>query len=263
MIEKLVSDYDKQKKELEFFDSNLWWDPACTACFEKYSDFDAFYESLNILGIKKAVLTLAECFKYSEITGNVRLKEILSKYSELYGAMFLTTDYLITGENVARAIDEMVEARVRLVRMFPRTLRHSLKKSAAGDIFRHLNNRRIPLMLWHAETSWDAIESLCADFPDMPVIVEGNDVKLLYHNRFYVPLYKKYPNFYLETHNVIVHKELDTIAGLDPSKLIFGTYHLYNNPDTAMAPIIMAELGDSVKKQIAHGNLERLFDGIR
>ena len=263
MIEKLVSDYANQKKELEFFDANLWWDPACTACFEKYADFAALYESLNGLGIKKAVLTLAECLKYSEITGNIRLKEMLGKYNGLYGAMVLTTDHLITGENVAKAIDEMVEARVSIVRMFPRSLRHSLKKSAAGDIFRHLNSRHIPLMLWHNETSWDTIESICADFPDMPVIVEGNDVKLLYHNRFYIPLYKKYPNFYLETHNVIVYKELDIIAGIDPSKLIFGTYHQYNNPNAAMAPIILAELGDTVKKQIAHGNLERLIDGIR
>ena len=263
MFESIVSDYNKQKKELDFFDVNLWWDPTFYTCFEMWSNFDEFYRSLKVSGISRAVLSLGESVRYTELSGNEHLKGFLQKYDGLYGAMVLTSDYLFTGEDVTKTIDEMVESGVRIIRMFPRTNRHPFKKSAIGDIFAHLNRRRIPLMLWHAEVSWDTIESLCADFPDMPVIIEGNDVKLLYHNRFYVPLYKKYPNFYLETHNLIIFKELDILAGIDPSKLLFGSYHQYNNPNAAMASVILAELDDQTKRQIAHGNLEALIDGIR
>ena len=261
-IDELVCGYREQKESLRFFDANLWWDPSLNACFEPMPDFSDFYNLLAGAGIQKAVLTLAESVKYNEITGNARLKEILAKYKNLYGAMTLTADAFFTGKDITKTVDEMVEARAVIVRMFPRTHRFPFNKGTLGELFRHLNKRRIPLMVWHAEVSWDAVTSLLDEFPEMPVIVEGNDVKLLYHNRYYLPLYKKYRNFYLETHNVIIYKEMDFLADIDPHRLIFGSYYHYNSPDTAMAPIILADWDTGVKQCAAHGNLERIIDDI-
>lgn len=262
-VNGLADAYRGEKEGLGFFDINLWWDPSIKACLEPQPDFGAFYGTLGGKSIKKGVLTLGECIKYDECTGNARLKGILDGHRDLYGAMVLTADALFTGGDIAKYVDEMVEARAVIVRMFPRTHRHPFDKNTLFSLFSHLNRRRIPLMLWHAEVSWDTVASLLAEFPDMPLIVEGNDVKLLYHNRHYIPLYQKYPNFYLETHNLIVYKELDFLAKTDPGRLVFGSYYHYNAPDAAMAPIVLADWDSDVKRQVAHGNLERLIDGIR
>ena len=255
--------YNEKKEVLGFFDVNLWWDPSLKVCLKPQSDFETFYRSLDSLSIGKGVLTPAECLKYDENTGNIRLKEILTGHKNLYGAMVLTADTFFLGRDVTKIVDEMVEARAVIVRMFPRTHRFPFDKNALYGLFEHLNRRRIPLMLWHAEVSWGAVESLLSEFPDMPVIIEGNDVKLLYHNRYYIPLYQKYKNLYLETHNLIIYKELDFLVKTDPNRLIFGSYYHYNAPDTAMAPIILADWDIEIKHQVAHGNLERLISEIR
>jgi predicted TIM-barrel fold metal-dependent hydrolase len=170
---------------------------------------------------------------------------------------------LTDGADVGGYIGRMVEQKTVIARVFPRTNRHSMKSWVMGDIFRVLSERRIPLMIWHAETSWDTIDALCAEYPKLPVIVEGNDVKLLYHNRYYIPLFKKHQNLYLETHNVILHNEVDYFAKLDAKRLLFGSYHLYNTPDAAMSQIVMGDMSAESKQLIAHGNLERLISDIR
>ena len=261
-VSEFSEEYSETKEALGFFDANLWWDPSLKACLRPQPDFDAFYKSLGALSVKKGILSLAECLKYDENTGNKRLKKIMAGCKNLYGAMTLTADAFFLGRDITKTVDEMVEARAVIVRMFPRTHRYSFDKNALCELFSHLNRRRIPLMLWHAEVSWGVVESLFAEFPDMPVIIEGNDVKLLYHNRYYIPLYQKYKNMYLETHNLIIYKELDFLVKADPDRLIFGSFYHYNAPDTAMAPIILADWDLEVKKQIAHGNLERLISGI-
>lgn len=262
-IAQKVNDFYQAKSELDFFDLNLWWDPVHNQGFKKFADFGDLYDSLTQYPIRKAVLTHAECNKYDPKTGNAALARLIAGRDNLYGAMVLTADHLISGEDVKKYIDSLVDARLVIARLFPKLHNHPMKKNALGDVFQHLNDRRIPLVLWHAQTTWDTIESLCTDYPDLPVIVEGNDVKLLYHNRFYVPLFKKLSNFYLETHNVILFKELDVLAGIHPDKLIFGSYYQYNNPDTAMASIVFGNMDKPVKQLIAHGNLDRLIQAVR
>ena len=262
-VNAMTEKYNQDKISLDFFDVNCWWDPAHFSAFQRYGSFEEYYASFKKRGIKKAVLTTAESLVYGEASGNETMLSLISGHDDLYGAMVLTPDLMINGVDVGAYIGRMVEQKAVIARVFPRTNRHSIKTWVMGDIFKVLSERRIPLMIWHAETSWDTIDALCAEYPDLPVIVEGNDVKLLYHNRHYIPLFKKHKNLYLETHNVILHNEVDYFAKLDAERLLFGTYHLYNTPDAAMSQIVMGDFGADQKQLIAHGNLERLISGIR
>jgi predicted TIM-barrel fold metal-dependent hydrolase len=157
----------------------------------------------------------------------------------------------------------MVSNKTVIVRVFPKTNKHSMNSAVMGEILSILSDRRIPLMIWHNEISWDTLDAICKQYPNLPVILEGNDVKLLYHNRQYIPLYKKHKNLYLETHNVILFNELDFFANIDAQRLIYGSYYLYNTPDSAMSQIIMGEFTDEQKQLVAHGNLERLISSIK
>jgi len=263
-VNEISEQYNRDKTSLNFFDVNCWWDPAHFAAFQRYGSFDEFYVSFKKRGVQKAVLTAAESLNYSAETGNETMLTLISGHDDLYGAMVLTPDLVIDGADVNAYLNRMVEQKTVIARMFPRTNRHTMKSWVMGDIFKVLSDRRIPLMIWHAETTWDTIDALCTEYPEIPVIVEGNDVKLLYHNRYYIPLFKKHKNMYLEMHNVILHNEVDYFANkLDAERLLFGTYHLYNTPDAAMSQIVMGDFGADQKELIAHGNLERLISGIR
>jgi len=161
-------------------------------------------------------------------------------------------------------IDAKIDERFVIARMFPKTLKHSMKPWQVGDMLTHLEARRLPLMLWHNEVSWDLVEGLCQGYPELPIIVEGNDVKLLYHNRNYLALLKHCPNLYLETHNLVLYAEIDHLAGqIAPDRLLFGTYFPYNTPHPALFSILRARVPEAVKDQLAAGNLERLLAQIR
>ena len=48
--------------------------------------------------------------------------------------------------------------------------------------------------LWHHETDWNQIASLCFDYPQLPIIIEGTGRKILYDNRMFYQLMEQCDN---------------------------------------------------------------------
>jgi predicted TIM-barrel fold metal-dependent hydrolase len=79
-----------------------------------------------------------------------------------------------------------------------------------------------------------------------------------------VPLLERYENIYLETHNVVLHGELDFIANMIGShKLIFGTYFPYNTPNATMFAVTQGRIREQDRHNIARSNIEKLISKIR
>ena len=259
-----VEDYQQGLDSRRFFDLNMWCDLSPHNAFYLPETFDQIVRDLWRCGIDRAVVTSAACVEYDPLDGNEGTADLIRERPDLFGAMVLVPDISFDGGSARAYIDEKTEQRFVIARLFPKRLHHSMKKWQIGEILAHLEQRRLPLMVWHNEVSWDLVQSICQDYPELPVIVEGNDVKLLYHNRSYLALLKSCPNLYMETHNLVLHSEIDYLAGqVAPDRLLFGTYFPYNTPHASLLPIIRARLPESVKDKVAAGNLERLLGQIR
>lgn len=263
LLESRVEEYKKDKEKYNFFDINCWWDISNNTTFHMIDSFGQLRKELKYHYICKAVITNAECLKYDTFTGNESTKVLIEDSEDLFGCMVLAPEMIYSGVGIKKYIDEKVEQRFVAARMFPKMNHHSMKKWAVGEILEYLEYKKVPLILWHNEVSWDFVESLCREYKDLPVIIEGNDVKLLYHNRNYIPLLKKYKNFHIETHNVIIYSEIDYLTSkISDDNLIFGTYFPYNTPDASMMPITAASINEVSKYKIAGQNLQRLIDNI-
>lgn len=262
-LEGMVEAYKKDKEKYNFFDINCWWDVSNNKTFHRIESFRQLKNEIKSHYISKAVITNAECLKYDPFTGNENTASLIKDSDNLFGAMVLAPEMIYNGMEVKKYIDEKVEQKFVAARMFPKKLNHSMKKWIIGDILAYLEEKRLPLILWHNEVAWDFVEGLCLEYKNLPVIVEGNDVKLLYHNRNYIPLMKKCSNFYLETHNLVIYSEIDYLAKISDEKLIFGTYFPYNTPDFSMMPVTAASIDEASKHKIAGQNLQRLIDGIK
>ena len=234
LVRSLVESYRRDLERQEFFDLNAWCGLAPGNGFYQPETWEQIIRDLRQCGIDRAVIS-----------------------------MVLVPDITFPGGAGLRYIDEKVEQGFVIARMFPKKLNHSMRKWQVGEILAHLEHRRLPLMLWHNEVSWDLVESICQDYPDLPVIIEGNDVKLLYHNRNYLALLAGHPNFYLETHNLVLYSEIESLAEISADRLLFGTYFPYNTPHASLLPILRARLPEEVKDNLASGNLERLLGQIR
>ena len=262
-LTSMVGAYQKDKEKYDFFDINCWWDVSNNRTFHRIESFKQFKNEIGAHYIKKAVITNAECLKYDPFSGNESTASLIKDSKNLFGCMVLAPDMLYNGQDIKKYIDNKISQKFVAVRMFPKRLNHSMKKWLIGEILEYLEYKRLPLILWHNETGWDFVEGLCQEYKNLPVVIEGNDVKLLYHNRNYVTLLKKCPNFYLETHNLIIYSEIDCLAGnISDERLIFGTYFPYNAPDASMMPITAASTGETSKYKIAGQNLQRLIDNI-
>ena len=258
-VEQAVNHYNEKRDALGFFDLNVWWDFTSDKQFIKPVDFTQFKSDLVALYIKRAVITSHEALRYEPVIGNEALSGHIKDSPDLYGCMILVPEI----ENIEAYIDKKLAERFVSARLFPKIMRHSMKKWLIGDILDHLQRRRVPLILWHSEVSWDLYESLAVEYPDLPIIIDGCETKLLYHNRNYVPLIRKYPNIYLETHNLALAGEIAYLAAEVGHKLIYGSYYPYNTPNASMLNLTTGEISDEIGQLIVSGNLDRLICEIR
>ncbi|HBP39119.1 MAG TPA: hypothetical protein DD640_10355 [Clostridiales bacterium] len=263
-LEKMIANYQTVKKDLRFFDANCWLDLADTEKFHQIGSLEQLSSYLAGKGIARAVITDSDSTRYDPYIGNERLEALLSSSGNLYGSLVLTPDILYNGLNLYKYIHQKISRRFVTARFFPKRYYHSLADFVMGDVWSCLQNIRLPVMLWHGETSWEEIDSLCARYPELPLIIEGNPTKLLYHNRNYMALLNSHKNLYLETHGLIQFMELDSlVASFGAGRLIYGSYAPYNDPDVTLANICLAQMSPEAKRQIAGGNLETLIEGIK
>lgn len=262
-LEQQIDHYRMKKQAFRFLDANCWLDPTGADQLQPVTDLQETLRQLGNHHIHGALITNATSLAYHADTGNSQLPAILADHPSLYGAIVWVPELATTAADTALYLERMAMQRAIAVRMFPKRLRYSLNKWQAGDALAAMEERGMPLVLWHMETSWDAIHEICMAYPRLPVIVEGNDQKLLYHNRFYIKLLEACPNLYLETHNLIQHGELEYIVnqcGID--RLVFGSYFPYNDPNSAMMMIARADIPEASKRLIAGDHMRAIIGNV-
>ena len=261
-IEQLASAYKNALERYGFFDVNCWFPFK-----EKKSYHLVDYNSIIAVDLlndtTKRVVTSAESVCYDPGNGNDALFGFIREKENLHGAAVISPEMEYKGAGIEKYLDNALKNRTVAVRMFPETLRHSMKRWQIGIILDYLQYHRLPLMLWHTQTNWETVNDICGTWKNLPVIIEGNDQKLLYHNRSYIKLMLKHENLHLETHALIQFREIEHLVNdFEISRLLYGSYFPYNDPNASMMTIANAEINEHVKHLIAHGNLERLIDNI-
>lgn len=259
-VTEMIKKYNNDKDRYDFFDINCWWDHNEEKSFHMVDTFDTLKKELKDHYIKKAVITNGKTLRADPVRANEELVPLIIDDDNLYGCMVLVPEI----ENIDAYIGEKIDQGFVAARLFPKKMRHSMKDWLVGDILKALMKRRIPLILWHNEVSWDYIQALALAYANLPVIIEGNDVKLLYHTRNYIPLLSRHDNIYLETHNAVLYSEIEYISN-EPGcadKLIYGSYYPYNTPDASMMNITHARISDEYKYDIGARNLDKLISGI-
>jgi predicted TIM-barrel fold metal-dependent hydrolase len=263
-IAELVQDMGKGKKNYDFFDINCWIPYNKNDSFSKFDNMEEYLSALYSFGVKCAVISNERGFSCNPFIGNEEILALANEYKNIYVGAVLAPEIGFVQKNMRGYIDKLVEQKVVLVRMFPKKLNYSLKKWQVGDILEYLEYKRFPLMIWHTETDWDTINEVCAEYPELPVIIEGNDKKLIYYNRAYIALMTKHKNLYIETHNFVQYLGYEYVVGeLGINRLIYGSYFPYNSPNSSMLPIMTANINHSEKCNISGGNLLDLVRNIR
>jgi predicted TIM-barrel fold metal-dependent hydrolase len=260
-LKRLTESYQKAKSGFSFFDSNCWVGRRAFPEFNSLYTVDGLIKEMAFYGIEKAVVTHTMSVDYDPRTGNEQLAKDIEGRENLYGAISLLPEG--TGElgDIEEYIDDMLKRKIVIARIFPKSHTFSLGKWSSDSLFKALEERKMPLCLWHSETSWGEIYNLCSAYPNLPVIVEGTGRKILYDNRLYYPILKRCPNLYLELHNVVNHAGVDRlVADFGGDRLIFGTYMPIQDPNTTIMQVAFGDFPLQEKAKIAGGNLRGMLD---
>jgi uncharacterized protein len=258
-LEKQVESYRERKAALPWLDAHAWIGVAAQGCLRPVTSLEQTIQIFTRYGIRRAIVAHALARDYDPSTGNRLLLETIASHDALWGAAVLAPDDGSAAEFRAR-LRSLIAGRVRMVRIFPRSHNWQLSQWCAGPWLRVLEELRVPLAVWHTETGWDEVAALCQAHPQLPVIVEGPNRKLLYHNRVYYRLLEGFPNLHLEIHNLVGYLGLDDVVRRFGSRqLVFGTYLPHQDPNVPMMLVTDGEIGPEDRENIAHGNMERLM----
>lgn len=262
-VQQQVESYRQRKAALPWLDAHAWIGVGAQGCLRPVTTWDETAQVMARHGIRRAIVAHALARDCDLTAGNRLLVETIAGHDAFWGAAVLAPDD--AGEADFRArLRTLIAGKVRLVRVFPRSHNWLLAQWCAGPWLRALEELRMPLAVWHTETSWDEVAAVCRTYPQLPVIVEGPNRKLLYHNRVYYRLLEQFANFHLEIHNLVGYLGLDDVVRRFGSRqLVFGTFLPHQDPNVPMMLVTDGQISREDQENISHRNIERLMEGIR
>lgn len=262
LIQNLMTDYRLRKQKLDWFDLNCWLGAPTAGRFSSAATASEMRAVLADHGIHRAVLSHTMARDYDPVAGTEILVETIRDDQRFLGAAVIAPDGS-SGADFRDYIRRLIAARIRIVRVFPKMHNFVLSPWCFGPWLSVLEELRIPLVVWHTETTWDAVASVCERHPRLPVIVESSEQKLLYHNRVYSRLLDAFDNFHLEIHNLTGYLGLDDLVRRHGSKrLLFGSGFPLQDPNAVMMLVTHGDISDEDRRNIAHANLERLLGEV-
>lgn len=263
-VKIFIEEYTSEKEKIKFFDLNCWLgNPVSESLIKIPETVDELLDTMDYYGIEKAVVCSSLALNYNVVYGNENLVKEVSKSNRLYANAILLPEYTSELGNISNYISFLIKNKVVLVKLFPKIHNFVLSEYCIGSLLKLLEERRIPVTIWHTQTTWDEIDGLCKDYPDLPIIIEGVGRKLFYDNRILYPLLKKHKNLFIETHNLTNYLGLDDIVKqFGAKKFLFGTFIPANDPESALMPIVYGNFSFEEKQMIAGDNLLLLIESI-
>ena len=258
-VKNLVAEYRRRRNSLELFDVNCWLGSPLEPVFTSVDGAGEFKAALQRYGIRRAVVSHTMCVRHGAMEGNQAILEAIRGDRELVAAATLVPEMARSGR-WPQLLRSMIAQGVRLVRLFPYSHNFLLDGEYLDGMLEAIQEVRLPLMIWHTQTTWPVLGGLCEKYPHLPVIVEGTGRKLFYDNRTYYQFLKRFPNLFLETHNLTNYLGLDDLVKRFGSRrLLFGSYFPHLDPNSSSMPVRDGQMEEDDRQNIAHGNLERLL----
>ncbi|MBI3945254.1 MAG: amidohydrolase family protein [Armatimonadetes bacterium] len=252
---------------LGFVDINAWVGSHPDPLRPAETSLPALAAAAADAGIREMVVSHTECVFADPCEGNALLLDAVEASGGAGISLCAGICLLPEGELPGSAgtyLDACLARGARLVRLFPKSHRFPLAEWCCGGVLAALEERRLPLMVGHVETSWSELHALCERHPDLPVIIDGAEQKLFYHNRPVEALLRAHPNLYVESHNLVHFLGLDHLARrVGAGRFLFGSGMPQRDPAAALACVALADLPDADRAAIARGNWRRLMEEVR
>lgn len=258
LIEDIAREKRAQAGELRLFDANLWLGKPEFFPLAEEMPARSLKPVFQEYMLEGAFVSHWDSVRLSAQDGNQSLLDAEGSLPEGTGTVW-TGLPLVPKEQEPLPGRGAPHRRVRGVRLFPKTHHFSLSPWVVGSLCEWCLAHRLPLFFWHVEIEWDAVHALAGAFPTLPLVVETQWQKILYHDRDLFSLLEARPNVRVESSNLIGQDFVSYLAGnWGAERLLFGSFLPVNDPWSAVGMILDADIAKEEKMLIAGGNARRL-----
>ena len=263
VIEKISRDKREAVRELQLFDANIWLGKPLHFPLTRELHITLVQEVLQSYSIHGGLLSHWDGPALSPQEGNSALLEVGEKLPENLNTIWTGLPLLPREQDPLPGLGAP-DARLRGVRLFPKTHRYTLSPWVVGGLCRWCIEYGLPLFLWHVEIEWESLYNLAQTFPDLRIILESQWQKVLYHNRVLYSLLNDNRNVFLETSNFVGQDFIThAVSALGAERLLFGSFLPQNDPWASVGMLMDADISEHDKRLIAGENMRTILQGVR
>ncbi|RMD93926.1 MAG: hypothetical protein D6813_03185, partial [Calditrichaeota bacterium] len=208
-------------------------------------------------GLHEMLVYHSAAVLYDADYGNeLLIKETLNKKS-LWTVWVALPEHAENDEIATAFFMELEKNKVAAIKIFPRKHNYLLKNRCLDPLLSLFNENRKPLLADQQEITWDEIEYVLRQFPEIPLVLTGVNYRL---GRYVEPLLKHYSSFHLEISRYQVHRGLEYLCQrFGSERLLFGSGLPLFSSEPVMMMVASAQISEHDKKNIAGENLRRLL----
>ncbi len=251
--------FDEEAAELEPCDACAWLGRPFRSR-SVYEDAPALRAALAAGPIRRALVSHTMGELYDPAHGNDALAEALTELPGLHGVMTLLPPAWDDPEEMGAYIDRNLARGLRAARIHPKSHRYSLRIPTIRTLLAALQERRVPLFIPIAQTSWDEIGPLAQAWPDLPILVESPGHHEYLNMRHALPWLEAAPNLHVPTNRQFLCGGIELLVErIGADRILFASNQPIDDPYAALGPLVFSDLPLSVRRRIAHENIDRLL----
>ncbi len=259
-VKDLDAKFAENKAKFDIFDINCY-----LTCYrdDTLEETPALPEEVFKDGINRAVITSTYGTTNYVNKGNNLVFDYVAKDDRLFASAIVAPEMNLGGNCFGDTLDKMIANKTVSVRMYPSSHKYPMRKWMVGKILEQLEERRVPLMLWHTQINWDEVAQVADDYPNLPIIIDGADQKTIYHARAVMGLCEGFKNVYLEMHNFTQYDFLPyMLRSVGAERMLYGSRTPFNDPNGPLYQIF-ANSTEEECKLILNDNFQLMMDNIK
>lgn len=226
----------------------------------EFETAEGLLEKMDFYGISEAYVYSSYAVKVSPLDGNYMLMDAIQGYEDRLKPCWVAVPTWDM-EHDRKLEDELKKYNVKIVRLFPNNQSFSLESWICSDVYEMLQRNRIPLLLNSPDVSWNQLHAICAEYPDMPVILSQVEYQ---KNRILYKLLEKHPNLYLDVSTYYVYDGVeDIVKRFGAGRMLFGSRMPFTEAGAPLGMTLLADISDQEKEEILSGTIDRLVKEVR
>jgi hypothetical protein len=243
---------------MHFFECNTFFGLPALRPLMPVPTAEMLLAEMDRVGIERALVWHIAQHDAAPQVGNALLTEAIRPHERLIGCWTVLPNHAHEFPPPAALFEQMRQARVAAIRIFPASHRFPANALALGELLEAMVACSIPLFLsLRRGSNWPLIYSLLAEFPDLVCVI--CDHGCWGEDRSFRPLLARYPHVYVDTAQYLLDGGIESLAAdFGTGRLLFGSGFPESYHGGMMLALRHAQITDEAKQAIAAGNLERI-----